>query len=126
MVAKATYLSWIIVSDIQKARKFFKDLGMKELSFDEQFKWAEFQGKEGGALVGVAEKSDHDPEPAGGNAVITFSVDNMDKAKKELSSKGVKMLGDVLEVPGHVKMQTFADSDGNKFQIVENLDEDKK
>lgn len=123
MVAKATYLSWIIVSDIEKARKFFTEsLGMKELSFDPQYKWAEYQGKAGGGLVGVAQKSDMDPEPAGGNAVITFNVDNLDEAKKELSSKGVKMLGDVLEVPGHVRMQTIADKDGNRFQIVENLD----
>lgn len=126
MVAKASYLSWIIVNNIDESRKFFKNLGLEELSYDPRFKWAEFRGKAGGALIGVAQKSDMDPEPAGGNAVITFSVDDLDQAKKELSSKGVKMLGDVLEVPGHVKMQTFADKDGNRFQIVENLDEGTK
>ena len=31
------------------------------------------------------------------------------------------MIGEMQEIPGHVKMQTAVDSDGNHFQIVQKL-----
>lgn len=122
MSTKGTFLSWIVVSDIKEARKFFTEtLGFKELCFVEEYKWAEFQGKEGGSIIGVAEQ---DPQmKAGSNSIITFTVDDVVKAKKELSAKGAKMIGDIIEVPGHVKMQTFCDKDGNHFQIAESLEQ---
>ncbi len=35
--------------------------------------------------------------------------------------KGAKLVGEIGEVPGHVKMQTFLDPDGNMMQIVQEL-----
>ena len=58
---------------------------------------------------------------AGQNAVVTFTVDNLDKAKKEMVKKGAKCEGDIIEIPGHVKMQMVIDSDGNRFQMCEML-----
>lgn len=123
MVSKGSYLSWIVVSNIEEGRKFFSEvLGLKERAYDPQYKWAEFSG-EGGTIVGICEYSEHSDIQAGSNAVMTFTVDDLTKAKKELIAKGAKMIGDVLEVPGHVKMQSFCDQDGNYFQIVEALEE---
>lgn len=38
-----------------------------------------------------------------------------------MAKKGAKFVGDVMEVPGACKLQTFQDADGNTFQLVENL-----
>lgn len=121
MTTQGSYLAWIVVSDLKKARRFFTDvLEMKELSFHEQYNWAEYQGKEGGFMIGVAGE-DEQMKP-GSNAVITLTVNDIVQAKKDLASKKVKMLGDIIEVPGHVKLQMFTDEDGNLFQLAQSLD----
>lgn len=124
MSTKGNYLSWIVVSNIDEARKFFAEvLGLKENAYAPEFKWAEFQGKNGGGLIGIGEYDKQSDIPAGSNAVLTFSVDDIVIAKKELMEKGAKMLGEIIEIPGHVKMQSFSDKDGNYFQIVESTEE---
>jgi predicted enzyme related to lactoylglutathione lyase len=121
MKAKGSFLSWIVVSNLKEARKFFVEvLGLKEHSFYEgEYKWAEYQGDEG-QMIGVAEKDEQ--LPAGNNAVITFTVDDIEKAIEDISPK-VNLIGDIMEVPGHVKMQTFSDKDGNYFQLCQLLGE---
>lgn len=116
---KSSNLTWISVSDFKKARKFFTEtLGLKELSCAEEMGWVELQGQEGGGTIGVGLA--HDMAP-GSNAIITFTVDDVDQAAAELKKKNVQMIGDVMEVPGHVRLQMFADPDGNKFQLVQML-----
>lgn len=117
---KSANLVWVSVSDIKKAKKFFVDtLGLKELSFSEEWGWAELSGKEGGTMIGLAQ-ADKDLPP-GSNAITTFSVDNIEVVRDELKKKGVTLIGEIIEVPGHVKMQMFTDLDGNKFQLVQTL-----
>ena len=55
------------------------------------------------------------------NAVLAMTVDDIVAAKKELEGKKVSFIGDIIEVPGYVKMATFADPDGNIFQLVQEL-----
>ena len=55
------------------------------------------------------------------NAVLAMTVDDIVAAKKELEGKKVSCIGDIIEVPGYVKMATFADPDGNIFQLVQEL-----
>lgn len=115
-------LSWIVVSDLKKARKFYSEtLGLKEMTYDEKCGWMEFQGKEGGATIGISQINEHCPLPAGANAVITLTVDDIEQSVKELKKKGVAMMGDIMEVPGHVKLQLIKDNDGNLFQLAETL-----
>lgn len=120
MEKKSIDLSWIVVADVKKAVTFFTEVvGLKLLTFDEQFGWAELQGADGGSLLGVAQKTEHTPVSPGSNAVVTISVDNIQKAKKDMVAKGANMLGDIMEVPEEVKLQMFTDKDGNKFQLCE-------
>ncbi len=121
MSIKSIELVWISVSDLRKAIKFYTEtLGFKLLSYEEKFGWAELQGKEGGCLLGIAQSSE---ELSGGsNAVTTMTVENLLASKKELVKKGVKTLGEIMEVPGQVKLQLCEDSDGNKFQLVEKIE----
>jgi len=118
---KSSDLSWIVVSDVKKAKKFFTEtLGLKELNYAEEFGWVELSGQDGGCMIGLAQANEE--MAAGNNAIITISVDDIEKSRSEFEKKGVQLIGDIMEVPGHVKLQMFTDLDGNKFQLVENLE----
>lgn len=119
---KEIALSWIVVSDLPKATKFFTEcVGLKISQASEEYGWVELSGYEGGATLGLAAVGAHNPISPGHNAITTFTVDNIEKATADFSKKGVKLIGEIMEVPGHVKLQLFADLDGNKFQLVEDL-----
>lgn len=113
-------LSWVVVKDIEKAIEFYtKVMGLKLAEFSKEHNWAEFEGHDGGPRLGACQP--YMGEKPGQNAVVTLDVDDIVAAKKELQAKGVECLGDIVEVPGHVKMQTIQDKDGNTFQIVQML-----
>jgi predicted enzyme related to lactoylglutathione lyase len=124
MNLKSMNLAWIVVNDLKKAIKFYTEtVGLKLMELNEQFGWAELEGNEGGARIGIAQAkpaSEDDVQP-GQNAVLTFTVHSLEKAIEELLKKGAKLVGGVQEVPDHVKLQTVSDIDGNRFQLVEIL-----
>jgi len=123
-MVKSSDLSWIVVSDLNKAKHFFTHtVGLKELSCSEEFGWAELGGESGGAVVGLAEENPMMGDiKAGSNAVITLTVEDAEKTTEEFEEKGIPLVGEMMEVPGHVKLQMFKDPDGNLLQIVEKLD----
>lgn len=121
MKSQGIYLSWIVVKDIAKAIKFYTEVAGLELKeFDKQFRWAELSGPNG-AILGLAEENSECPMKAGANAIVTITVDDLDKANAHFIQKGAKLMGGILEVPGHVRMQTFEDIDGNTLQTVQKL-----
>lgn len=123
MVVKSTELCWIVVNNLKKAVDFYtKTLGLKLLNLTEEHGWAELQGKEGGTVLGICQVSEQNPLKPGINAVMTFNVDNMEKAKKDLQAKGLQMIGPEIVVEGHVIMQDFVDLDNNRAQLVQCLD----
>ena len=114
-------LSWIVVKDIKEAVKFYTEIAgfaLQELS--EEYKWAELTGPEGSRL-GIAQESEDNNIKAGSNTITAISVENIDEAISFFKEKEVKLVGDIMEVPGHVKIQTFLDVDGNTMQIVQVL-----
>jgi len=122
MTIKKIELAWITVGDLAKARKFLTDtVGLKVASSAQEYGWMELQGVEGGMLLGVGQANSQHKERPGQNAVVTLTVDDIVASKKELESKGVQFDGDIMEVPGHVKMASFSDPDGNKFQLTQLL-----
>lgn len=124
MAIKSMGLAWISASDVKKAKEFFTDkLGLTLTSDAPEFGWFELQAKEGDFILGVGQDSQESPVRAGQNAVVTLSVDNIEETKKDLESKGVKFLGGIEEVPGHVKLALFADEDGNLFHLAQKLSE---
>lgn len=118
---KGIYLAWIVVNDFKSAIKFYTEvLGMEVKDLNEEFGWAELagQGSEG-ARLGIAQSDGHNDVLPGQNAVVTMTVDHLDTSIAEFKKKGVKLIGDVMDIPGHVKMQLCQDKDSNHFQIVE-------
>ncbi len=123
MAVKSTQLCWIVVADLKASIKFYTEiLGLKLLSSTEEFGWAELQGKDGGTMIGLAQGSTHTPFKPGSNAILTFTVDDIEAARIDMQKKGLKLIGEIVEVPGHVKMQDCVDTDNNYLQLVQSLD----
>jgi predicted enzyme related to lactoylglutathione lyase len=115
------HLTWIVVKDIEKAIKFYTEVAGLELKeYHKEFCWAELAGPEG-AILGIGQECQENPMAAGANAVPTISVESIEEAIAHLNKMKAKLIGDVIEVPGHVKMQTFQDADGNLLQLVQQL-----
>jgi len=116
-----TMLSWVNVADHARAKQFYGEvLGLQQMF--EMDGWAEFSHAQGAATVGIAGPRPGgaaDASPAG--ATMVFKVDDLVKAKAELSKRGVKFEGEVYEVPGVVRIATFRDPFGNPLQIAQVL-----
>ncbi len=124
MAIKSIGLAWISTADIKKAKAFFTDkLGLQVTTDSAEYGWLELEGKDGGMTLGVGASTPENPVKAGHNAVVTFTVDDIVATKKDMESKGVAFMGGIEEIPGHVKLATFADEDGNVFQLAQVLSE---
>ena len=122
MKNKGMHLVWIVVDDFEKALAFYCDvLGMRVAERSKEWDWAELHGEDG-SILGLGGCCPNSPIKAGGNAVPTFTVDNLDAALLELQAKKIQLEGPVQEVPGHVKMQLLRDPSGNYIQLVQKLE----
>lgn len=124
MRAKSIELAWIIVKDFKKTVKFYTEVvGLKLTEMNEEWGWAELEGHEGeGMRLGIAQQQmeiENDPIQPGQNAILTFTVDHLEKEIQELMKQGVELIGSIEEIPGHVKLQMVRDTEGNYFQLVE-------
>lgn len=123
MITKEIGMTWIVVKDLEKSIGYYTHtLGFKLLEKSPQWGWAELQGTEGGARLGLAETNDHSTLNPGQNAVFTLSVDNIESARDEAIKGGSTPVGDIQEVPGHMKLLLCKDLDGNHFQFAQKLD----
>ncbi len=114
-------LIWVVVKDIQQAIKFYTEvLNFKLHEYAKEYGWAELISADG-AWLGLAQENAEFNMKAGTNAVIAISVPDIEEARAAIKSKGAKLLGDIMEVPGEVKLQTFVDPDGNMFQLCQKL-----
>src|SRR5690348_14733496 len=95
-------LAWIVVNDIKQAVAFYTEvLGLKLIEFHAEYGWAELSGKKGGARIGIAQKQPEQEESCcsvqpGQNAVMTFTVDDIEVAVKNLMEKGAKLMGTII------------------------------
>ena len=121
MIVEGIKLTWIVVKDIQSAIKFYTEVvGLTLHKHHAEFGWAELSGPDGSRL-GLAQENDEMDIKAGMNAITAISVEDIDSARSSFLKQGAKLIGEIVEVPGHVKMQTFEDADGNTLQIVQQL-----
>jgi predicted enzyme related to lactoylglutathione lyase len=110
-------VSWYQVNDINAAKKFYGDvLGLKKTF--EMEGWCEFSHADGGASIGLNQLREGDDERG---ATVVLRVDDLARAQAELVAKGVRFEGEVLEVPGAVRIATFRDPDGNRLQLCQVL-----
>jgi predicted enzyme related to lactoylglutathione lyase len=103
------------VSDLTRAVEFYRDaLGLRLLRLDAG-NWAEFDaGGRRFALHAAVEGQSVTP----GGATAVFSVQDLDRAKSELSARGVRF-GHEGDVEGYARFASFTDPDGNTVQVIE-------
>lgn len=119
MKTKGIFLSWIVVDDIEKSMHFYTQvMGFKLKEFNQEFGWAEVAGPEGSTL-GLAQSNLEQGVKTGTNAVITVSVENIEEARDQLIQQGIRLIGDMMIIPGVVKLQSFLDLDGNMLQLAQ-------
>lgn len=119
MKAKGIYLSWIVVKDLEKAIKFYTEVvGLEVKEYHKEFRWAELSGPHG-SILGIGEEDPVSGIKPGSNAVVTVSVADINQAIAHFVKNGATLIGEIVEIPGHVKMQTFVDADKNTLQLVQ-------
>lgn len=120
---KSIELGWIVVKDLQKAIDFYVNvLGFELTTHAPEYNWAEVKAPASDFVIGIGAPSENDATmKPGSNMVPTFTTENIEMAITQLKKEGVTFAGDIIEVPGHVKMISMFDVDGNHMQLVQKL-----
>lgn len=111
----------VFVSDMNRAVAFYTEILGLELRQRFGDHWAEVQA--GGLLIGLHPKSDGAPAPGTSGAIsIGLTVDaDIDAVVKQLSAKGVRFRGPVVNDGGAVALAFFGDPDGNELYLCQVL-----
>ena len=107
------------VTDLDRSIVWYRDvLGFDLLYRLEDNAWCELKTGVERVNVGLSQV-----EEAGGKggATLTFGVEDIEAAKAELDSRGVRQDGPIRDIPGLVRLLTFYDPDDNALMLYEDL-----
>ena len=105
------------VSNIDTSVEWFKDvLGFSEIFRSPEAGWAEITTPTEGVSIGLGQNQE--VSGAGGTTPV-FGVKDIVAARAALQDKRVQFDGDIVEIPGLVKLATFFDPDGNSYMLAE-------
>lgn len=107
------------VDDMEKAKAFYRD----SLGLPIKYEAADWVELDAGNVTIALRRYGSGPEGrpelgVGEGATLVFQVEDMDAAKAELESKGVKFISGVFDY-GSVKLAAFEDLNGNVLQIYQ-------
>lgn len=115
MVIKHIAFTMYSVKEMARARDFYeKALGLT-LGVNYEDKWVEYYPGGTGCLAITTEVPQVRPSARHGGS-ISFEVDDIEAAIKDLKAKGVKVLAEVFATPV-CKMAYVADPDGNSVGL---------
>jgi catechol 2,3-dioxygenase-like lactoylglutathione lyase family enzyme len=105
------------VTDLDRSIAWYQDvLGFSLLYRSEDIAWCELSTGVEKVNVGLSERR----EAGGtGGATLTFGVTDLEAAKAALDGKGVRQDGDIIEIPGLVRLLTFFDPDDNALMFYQ-------
>jgi catechol 2,3-dioxygenase-like lactoylglutathione lyase family enzyme len=107
------------VSDIDRSIAWYRDvLGFDLLYKVDAMAWCELATGIERVNIGLGENLERTGR---GGATLTFGVKDMDAAKAAILAKGVRLDGDVRDVPDMVRLLTFFDPDDNSLMFYQNL-----
>ena len=109
------------VTDLARSLGWYTDvLGFSVIHHVPENGWAELQAPVPQVRVGLTEVESM--PPAGGGAVLTFNVRDIDAARKYLETRGdIRFDGDTCTIEGWVRLATLYDPDGNVLMLAESL-----
>lgn len=106
------------VTDRHASAAWYTDkLGFEVLYHADEAGWSEMSTMTEGVTLGFGEHA----EPAPGNCVPVFGIDDIEVARGALEGAGVKFDGPTDVVEGMVKTATFYDPDGNALMLAQDL-----
>lgn len=110
------------VTNLDTAIAWFEEmLGFERLFRVDEEGWAEVGSPARDVSIGLGVNETVDGR---GGTTPVFGVADVVAARAELEAKGVRFDGDIVEVPGMVKLATFFDPDGNKHMLYQDLQGD--
>ena len=107
------------VTDLDRSIAWYRDvLGFELLYRLEENAWCGLKTGVERVNVGLSQL-----EEAGGKggATLTFGVGDIEAAKAELDSRGVRQDGPIRDIPGLVRLLTFYDPDDNALMFYQEL-----
>jgi catechol 2,3-dioxygenase-like lactoylglutathione lyase family enzyme len=109
----------LAVTELGRSIAWYRDvLGFELLYRLEDNAWCELKTGVERVNVGLSQV-----EEAGGKggATLTFGVEDIEAAKAELDSRGVRQDGPIRDIPGLVRLLTFYDPDDNALMLYQEL-----
>ena len=105
------------VTDLERSIAWYRDLlGFELLYRRDDIGWCELTTGVKEVNVGLSERRE---AGGGGGATLTFGVTDLDAAKAALDAAGVRQDGDIVEIPGLVRLLTFFDPDDNALMFYQ-------
>ena len=109
----------VVVSDIARARKFFRDkLGLRMSFYDKKSKWLCFDAGRV-ALSCTPPWNKKSKKLVGVRTGVSFYVDDIQATYKALKQKGVKFTLRPRKEPWGGILANFKDPDGNRFFLLQ-------
>ena len=107
------------VTDLDRSVDWFKDkLGLEERFRAPEAGWAEVTTPTENISIGLGINEEVDGK---GGTTPVFGLVDIEAAKAELEGNGVTFDGDIMTLPGMVKLATFFDPDGNSYMLAQSL-----
>ena len=105
------------VSDVWRSLDWYQRvLGFELLYHQEDIAWCELSTGVARVNIGLSERRD---VGGPGGATLTFGVTDIEAAKAALDAERVRQDGDIVEIPGLVRLLTFFDPDDNALMFYE-------